>query len=41
MVDTELACTRIENAYKVRKKISVLTVFMWLLYAQLLGGQNK
>jgi len=38
---SELAYTRIENAYKVHKKSFVLTVFTWLLYVQLLGGQNR
>ena len=33
---TELAYTRIENAHKVRKKTFIFTVFMWLLYVQLL-----
>jgi len=37
----ELAYTRIENAHKVRKKTFVFTVCMWLLYVQLLGGQNR
>ena len=32
----ELAYTRIENAHKVRKKTFIFTVFMWLLYVQLL-----
>jgi len=37
----ELAYTRIENAHKVRKKTFIFTVFMWLLYVQLLWGQNR
>ena len=36
-----LAYTRIENAHKVRKKTFIFTVFMWLLYVQLLWGQNR
>jgi len=38
---SELAYTKIEYAYKVRNKPFVFTVFMWLLYVQLLGGQNR
>jgi len=37
----ELAYTRIENALKVSKKTFVFTVFMWLLYVQPLGEQNR
>jgi len=37
----ELAHTRLENEHNVRKKTFVFTVFMWLLYVQLLGGQNR
>jgi len=37
----ELAYSRIENAHKVRKKTLFFTVFMWLLYIQLLGEQNR
>jgi len=35
---TELAYTRIEKRIKYARKLSSL--FMWLLYVQLLGGQN-
>ena len=37
----ELAHTRIENAHEVRKKTFIFTVFMWLLYVQLLWGKNR
>jgi len=37
----KLACTRIENTHKVRKETFVFAVFMWLLFVQLLGGQNR
>jgi len=37
----ELAHTKIGNVHKVRKKTLVFTVFMWLLYAQLLGEQDS
>ena len=37
---SELAYTRIENVYKVRKKTFVFPVFMWLLYVQLLGDKT-
>jgi len=37
----ELAYTSIENAHKVRKKTFVFTLFMWLLYVQLLGEQIR
>ena len=38
----ELAYTRIENTHKKKKKTFVfIYADDWLLYAQLLGGQNR
>jgi len=37
----ELTYTRSENAHKVSEKNFIFTVFMWLLYVQLLRGQNR